>query len=94
MLASEFGVDAAHVVDVGLCEASDALIWEYAANTNCVLIAKDLDFARIALQRTECALVWVRLGNLARQQLLLKIRNVWPRIVDRLQSGERLIELR
>jgi len=53
-----------HVREVGLKEAGDPLVWEYAKNNGLVVISKDSDFhQRSFLYGYPPKVVWVRLGN-------------------------------
>jgi predicted nuclease of predicted toxin-antitoxin system len=52
------------VRQVGLKEAGDPLVWEYAKNNGLVFISKDSDFhQRSFLYGYPPKVVWVRLGN-------------------------------
>ena len=89
------GLDACHVADVGLEEASDQHIWDYAVAQNRVLISKDEDFFH--LSRTTCPtlqLVWVRLGNCRKQVLLSSFEAHWELISACLEGGDRIVEVR
>lgn len=53
-----------HVRDIGLADASDSTIWEYAARNGAVIVSKDADFhQRSFLYGYPPKVVWVRLGN-------------------------------
>ncbi len=91
---SELGCAATHVTDVGLRDASDAEVWQYAAAQGFVLVSKDQDFTHMALRDSAASLAWVRVGNCRRVFLLDLFRRLWPDLLERLQSGDRLIEIR
>lgn len=93
-LQSELECSAIHVVDVGMRDASDAEVWGYASKTQSILITKDEDFANMVLQLPTAKLIWVRVGNCRKTFLLDLFRRMWPRILQRLESGDRVIELR
>jgi predicted nuclease of predicted toxin-antitoxin system len=42
------GAECRHVLDVGLADATDAEIWEYASRNDCAVISKDEDFLYLA----------------------------------------------
>ena len=89
------GVECHHVLDLGLAQASDIEIWRYAAESKMILISKDEDFFHLAGQRgTGIPLVWVRLGNCRRRELLSAIERAWPRIQTCLEAGDRVVEVR
>ena len=53
-----------HVREVGLKEAGDPLVWEYAKKNGLVVVSKDSDFhQRSFLYGYPPKDVWVRLGN-------------------------------
>lgn len=89
------GVECQHVLDVGLGQATDARIWEYATQNHCVVISKDEDFLYLAnAPSAKARLVWVRLGNCRRKTLLAAVEHVWPQIEAGLEAGDRVVELR
>ena len=49
-IESEFGCSGIHVADIGLRDASDAEVWEYASKIDATLVSKDEDFATMALR--------------------------------------------
>ena len=56
--------ESVHVREVGLKEAGDPLVWEYAKNNGLVVVSKDSDFhQRSFLYGYPPKVVWVRLGN-------------------------------
>jgi predicted nuclease of predicted toxin-antitoxin system len=83
-----------HVTDLGLRDASDVEVWGYASTNAAIVISKDEDFANMVLQIPTAKLIWVRVGNCRRAFLLDLFRRVWPRIVERLDSGDFFIEIR
>ena len=53
-----------HVREVGLRDASDATIWDYAARNGFAIVSKDADFRqRSFLHGHPPKVIWVRLGN-------------------------------
>lgn len=88
------GYEAEHVADVGLASASDREIWKYALSVGSVIISKDEDFAQRKVLASEGpALVWVRLPNSRRRELLIWFEQVLPQIDQALRRGESLIEV-
>lgn len=45
---NELGCEATHVADVGLGDAPDAEVWQYASANEFVLVSKDEDASAIA----------------------------------------------
>ncbi|MCC6968187.1 MAG: DUF5615 family PIN-like protein [Nitrospira sp.] len=53
-----------HVREVGLQEASDAVVWQYAAQQGYAIVTKDADFhQRSFLFGHPPKVIWVRVGN-------------------------------
>jgi len=89
------GIQCEHVVEAGLAEASDVGIWRYAAEHALVLISKDEDFLYLATQPgATVQVVWVRLGNCRKRELLAAFDRLWPRIQQCLEAGDRVVEVR
>jgi len=83
------------VREIGLREAKDGAIWQYALQNNAVIVTKDEDFAERCLASAQApVIVWLRIGNATNPELLTWFRPLWPAIHARLQAGDRLIEVR
>jgi predicted nuclease of predicted toxin-antitoxin system len=53
-----------HVRDLGMANASDPIIWTYAAANDFVIVSKDTDFQqRAMLYGHPPKVIWLRLGN-------------------------------
>jgi len=88
------GHEADHVADRQMASASDSAIWDLAVQTGAVIITKDEDFAqRKALIDTGPAVIWIRLPNTRRRELLAWFETVLPDVLLALERGETLIEL-
>ena len=56
--------DSTHVREIGLKEAEDPIVWEYAKQQAFLIVSKDSDFhQRSFVFGFPPKLVWVRLGN-------------------------------
>ena len=88
------GHSAEHVFEHGMANADDAQIWELACKTDAVLMTKDEDYVLIR-QRTANgpAVIWLRLGNVGKIELLSKMTRSLPQILQALEAGERIIEV-
>ncbi|MFI5014449.1 MAG: DUF5615 family PIN-like protein [Hyphomicrobiales bacterium] len=88
------GHEAEHVADRQMQTASDAAIWEFALRAAAVIITKDEDFAqRKALSDTGPVVIWIRLPNTRRRELLARFEAVLPHVLSALERGETLIEV-
>jgi predicted nuclease of predicted toxin-antitoxin system len=84
------GFESVHVLEIAFAQSSDAEICRYAESHDYVLVSKDEGFFHLALKPgAQIRLVWVRIGNCRNQILLDAFERAWPRVVERLQTGER-----
>lgn len=89
----ELGYEAKHVRDLQMESASDLEIWLKATSMQYVIITKDDDFKRIGLNQSGPPLVWLRIGNISRNDLLNKITFILPELISALAAGEKIIEI-
>lgn len=88
------GHQAEHVADRQMQAASDAVIWDYALRQAAVIITKDEDFAqRKVLTNGGPVVVWIRLPNSRRRDLLAWFEAILPDVLSALERGETLIEV-
>ena len=89
------GHNAVHVLEVALAEARDEEIWAYASTRKMALISKDEDFLRYAIGAEGAAtLIWVRLRNCRNSSLLAAFDKSLQQIVEALESGQSVVEIR
>jgi predicted nuclease of predicted toxin-antitoxin system len=94
-LLAAHGHQAEHVADLGLHDAEDSSIWNYALLHQAIIVTKDEDFPHRLSQSLEAPIiVWLRLGNTSRKALIQWFEPLLPQIVDHIQQGDRLIEVR
>jgi len=91
---TSLGSECQHVLDLELAQTSDRAIWRYAAANDLVIITKDEDFFNLATASPVARLIWVRSGNSRKRPLLESFKKLWPYVLDRLNAGDRIIELR
>jgi predicted nuclease of predicted toxin-antitoxin system len=88
------GHEAEHVADRGMQAASDAEIRGLALGEHAAIVTKDEDFAQHhALTGMGPAVVWIRLRNTRRSELLAWFEAALPQILSALARGETLIEV-
>lgn len=91
---TEQGHEAEHVVDGGLAEADDRLIWDYALSSGAVIVTKDEDFrSRRTLNAQGPSVVWIRRGNASRRETLRWFAAVLPDVIVALSRGDTLVEI-
>lgn len=89
------GHEAEHVADIGRGDATDRELWQYAIEHDAALITKDEDFSdMVLLSESAPAVVWIRVGNTRRSALLEWFVPLVDQIVEMVESGQQLIELR
>jgi len=55
-----------HIREIGMRDATDTEIWEYAKSNDFVIVSKDSDFqARSLLYGSPPKFIWLRVGNCA-----------------------------
>jgi predicted nuclease of predicted toxin-antitoxin system len=88
------GHEATHLLDHGLLEARDTAIWAEAQRIGAVIVSKDEDFVHLRTLKPEGpAVLWVRVGNTRRRELIAWFDQLLPDIERALLAGEKLIEL-
>jgi predicted nuclease of predicted toxin-antitoxin system len=90
------GLDCIHVLDVGLDNADDRVIWQYAKERNLTIITKDEDFQILANRQGSIPpqVVWVRIGNCRKVALLDAFSKIMPSLNNMLSEGNAVIEVR
>ena len=87
------GHGAEHLAACSLEKASDADVRARAVKVGAVIVTKDEDFAVHQVLHDGPAVVWVRVGNTRRAELLRRLDAELPDIVRALERGETLVEL-
>ena len=88
------GHEAVALREIGLHQADDATIWQWAAAERAIIVTKDEDFPLLAADIVPGpAILWVRTGNLVNRLLLARFEAVWPEIESHFESGARIVEL-
>lgn len=90
------GHHAEHVADIGMRDASDTPIWQYALEHGSAIVTKDEDFAHRLSQGDTSApvIVWLRIGNTSRRAFLTWFGALLPQIETCIERGDRLVEVR
>jgi predicted nuclease of predicted toxin-antitoxin system len=89
------GHTAQHVDNLGLRNAEDVVIWNWALRSAAIIVTKDEDFAeRTARTTSSPVIVWLRIGNSTNRALLEWLEPRWTQVTVLLDAGNRLIEVR
>lgn len=90
----EHSHEAIHVNDQPGLALDDRAIFEFARRHEYIIMTKDEDFAVLAtLGESPAAVVWIRFGNATNTMLRTWFTPLLPEIIERLTSGETLIEV-
>ncbi|HEX4139788.1 MAG TPA: DUF5615 family PIN-like protein [Candidatus Methylacidiphilales bacterium] len=88
------GNDAVSVEDIGLRQAKDKEIWQYALQNSGAIVTKDEDFAERCLVAADAPVViWLRIGNATNPELLDWLLPLWPLVLLRIEAGDKLVEV-
>ncbi len=75
--------ESQHVRDIGLGEATDEAVWQYAAQQDFTIITKDADFhQRSFLFGHPPKVVWLRCGNCSTTTIEQLLRRHHPDLID------------
>lgn len=78
-----------HVSEVGLAQALDRVVWEYARSHNLVLVSKDADFGELGLiLGFPPKVVWIRRGNCSTGDIEVLLRDNRDSIEAMAQDAE------
>lgn len=88
------GHDTVHVLDASLEDAPDRRIWQWSIEQARIVISKDEDFFSLANQVGDRGqLLWIRLGNCRKPELLKAIDISMEQIEAAFTSGQRIVEI-
>jgi len=91
----EQGHEARGVREVGLRDADDTAIWNFAERDGWIVVTKDEDFPERSLNRpTAPQIVWLRIGNSTKRVLLAWFAPLLPDVLRELAAGHRIVEVR
>ena len=68
---SQIFEDSKHISNLGLLNADDLTIWDFAKNNEYVIVTFDSDFYDISLLKgTPPKIIWIRFGNLTTNKII------------------------
>ena len=95
ILLRSHGHAADHVESIGLRDADDSSIWNYALLHGAIIVTKDEDFPHRQKQgKVFPVIIWLRIGNTSRRSLLEWFEPLLPQLVTMIGQDDRLIEVR
>ena len=88
------GIEAIALRDIGLRDAEDTEIFEAAKAQQAIVMTKDSDFVDL-LERlgSPPQIIWLTCGNTSNARLRHILREMLPRALELLESGEALVEI-
>lgn len=90
----ELGEEATPCRDVGLRDADDDAIWQFAIAGGWCIVTKDEDFAiRRMTEMRGPSVVWLRIGNSTNPALFQWLSPLWTNVVQELRTGQGLVEV-
>ena len=94
-MLSARGHVAEHVTDIGPADATDQELLRYALEHGAGLMTKDEDFSiMISLGVQAPVIVWIRVGNTRRRALIEWFEPLVDHVIEMIETGNRLVELR
>ena len=91
----EQGYEARGVRELGLRDADDTAIWNFAEHDGWIVVTKDEDFPERSLNRPNAPqIVWLRIGNSTKRVLLAWFAPLLPDVLRELAAGHRIVEVR
>ena len=91
----EKGFSATAVRELGLRDADDGSIRNFATAGDWTVVTKDEDFVERCVASSDAtSIVWLRIGNCTNDVLFAWLEPLLPGIVERLNAGLRLVEVR
>jgi len=94
-LADRFAVEARHVRDFDLVEATDPAIFEAARRAGALVITKDRDFVDLVkLRGAPPQILWVRCGNTSNRAMMRLLVATFEEARRLLAAGEPVVEIK
>jgi len=91
-LGVRLGVDYVYASQIAE-QASDSLLWQRARENDWVVLTRDTDFFdRLLRHGSPPKVIWIRLGNVRKGDLLRMLEERWPAIEQRIRSHD-LVEV-
>lgn len=93
-LSWEFSISAIAVRDLGLSEAADTVLFDYARAESAVVVSKDSDFVELVHRLgSPPQILWITCGNVSNQHLRELFAATFADALQLLSGGEILVEI-
>ena len=93
-LTGQFNVQASHVRELGLGNADDQTIFNYARQTASIVVTKDSDFVELVYRHgTPPQIVWVTSGNTTNENLTRIFAATFASALQLISAGETMVEI-
>lgn len=94
-LVGRFGVEAVHVSELNLVNASDPAIFDLARSVDAVILTKDRDFVELVHRRgTPPQVIWITCGNTSNDEMMRGLGATFEKACEILASGEAIVEIK
>ena len=94
-IADRFAVEARHVRDLGLAEASDPSIFDAARIADAILVTKDRDFVDLGRRRgAPPRVLWLTCGNTSNREVMRILDSTFQSACELLALGESFVEIK
>ena len=94
-ISDEMGIASTDLRSLGLRDADDIVIFQYARAHDAVVMTKDADFVGL-LERLgpPPKVIWITCGNTTNSHMCQILATMLPRAIDLLNAGDALVEIR
>jgi predicted nuclease of predicted toxin-antitoxin system len=94
-LTGRFDVEAVHVSELHLVNASDPTIFGLARSADAMILTKDRDFVELVHRRgTPPQVIWITCGNTSNDEMMRVLDATFERACELLASGEAIVEIK
>jgi predicted nuclease of predicted toxin-antitoxin system len=94
-LSRRFEVEAVHVRDLDLVEATDPAIFAAARRAGAVVLTKDRDFVQLVKGRgAPPQIVWITCGNTSHREMMRILGGAFEKARGLIAAGEPVVEIK
>jgi predicted nuclease of predicted toxin-antitoxin system len=94
-LTDRFGVEAIHLSELNLVQASDPAIFDAARSADASILTKDRDFVELVHRYgTPPRVIWITCGNTSNREMMRVLETTLERACELLASGEAMVEIK